>query len=166
MYSYFFNDIPKSSKKIIIPVSILTTYPRWINVTFHPSDLIEGGPGHILMLAVDMDDKTLNVYDSNGSFLLDKRTKLADKQYQDIVDCIMKAFQDEMGINLTCNFVPRSDLGKDLGDCAIYAVKAAVCEIEGKAFPKTFLSDTRKNFRVWLVGKCQKFEELVWKIDN
>lgn len=129
---------------------------------FRLPDLTEDKPRHILLFVADLDENKLRIYDSNGSNLLDKHRNNADKQYQDIGDAVAKGFKDKLGYTLITEFLPSSDLGTDKGDCAIYALKAAVCEIEGKTMPKSFLQDTRKNFRKWLVKKLLIFTKTVW----
>jgi hypothetical protein len=127
VYEVFLDELSPDWTKVIIPVTILSSYRRWIDAGYSTWDIIPDEHSHIIVVYVDRTKNNIYLLDPNNSFKrADQKTAPTEdrKIFNDIVMKISDTFQTHFSLppfTIVKRAVPSQD-----GYCGIVAMK--VCE--------------------------------------
>jgi hypothetical protein len=123
---YFSTNYPDWTK-VLIPVTILSSYRRWIDVGYSTWDITPDEDSHIIVVYLDRAKNSIYLFDPNNSFkrVEQKSVPHEDRKiFNDILITISKTFQNHFSVppfTIQNRAVPSQD-----GYCGIIAIK--VCE--------------------------------------
>jgi hypothetical protein len=143
VYEVFLDQLPPDWTKVIIPVTILSSYRRWIDAGFQTWHVTPDEHSHIIVVYLDRAKSCIYLLDPNNSFKLvgQKTAPHEDRKiFHDIVKEIGVTFQKRFSLP-PFTIVKRALPSQD-GYCGIVAMK--VCEdifmTEGKCPSNTAIT--------------------------
>jgi hypothetical protein len=127
VHEVFLDELSPDWTKVLIPVTILSSYRRWIDVGYSTWDITPDEHSHIIVVYLDRAKNTIYLFDPNNSFkrVEQKSVPHEDRKiFNDILITISKTFQNHFSVppfTIQNRAVPSQD-----GYCGIISIK--VCE--------------------------------------